>query len=179
MIVYNYKCVSFKFFHVHSLQITTCICILFWRKYWLNSNNYICTVHVHEKDEIKQLTLNECYWPWMNVILYLRTSTLASACLSSNVMVFRYVTRLCYTKTCSNIVEPHLTALFTYLDTYVGTNSHSQPQNDSLIGKIRDTNGQLGNGGVRLSEFPLQTKPMAHNSHLPLWNKNVGSTLQV
>ena len=52
-------------------------------------------------------------------------------------------------------VQPHLSGLFTDLDTYLGTNPHSSTESDSLIRKFSYLDSQSGNGGVRISEVSL------------------------
>ena len=56
---------------------------------------------------------------------------------------------------CLITVERHLSGLFTYLDTRLGTNPHISTESDSLIRKFSYTDSQTGNGGVCISEAPL------------------------
>ena len=52
-------------------------------------------------------------------------------------------------------VKPHLSELFTYPDTCLGTNPHSSAESDSLFRKFSYPDSQSGNRGVRISEDPL------------------------
>ena len=58
---------------------------------------------------------------------------------------------------CTHLSGPHLSRLFNYPDTCLGTNPHSSTESDSLIWKFSYLDSQSGNGGVRISEVPLYT----------------------
>ena len=52
----------------------------------------------------------------------------------------------------SYTVEPHLSGLFTYPDTCLGTNPYSSTESDPFIRKFSYPDSQSGNEGVRISE---------------------------
>ena len=62
-------------------------------------------------------------------------------------------------------VEPHLSGLFTYPDTCLGTNLHSSTENDSFIRKFSYPDSQSGNRGVRISEAPLYINLITYFPH--------------
>ena len=67
----------------------------------------------------------------------------------------RYCT-IVYTCTVEpHLSGPHLSGLFTYPDTCLGTNLYASTESDSLIRKFSYLDSQSGNGGVRISEAPL------------------------